>query len=65
MIWIKCALLFLFILFGLLAVFLVVGLMLSVYYSIPYDEWVEDQKELEKRKAKKKKKEVDDNAGET
>lgn len=43
----------------LAAIFLLVGLFLSVYYSIPYDEWVKMENERAKdeleREAKKEK----------
>lgn len=43
----------------LAAIFLLVGLFLSVYYSIPYEEWVKLEDERAKaeaeRKAKKEK----------
>lgn len=43
----------------LAAIFLLVGLLLSVYYSIPYEEWVKLEDERAKaeieRKAKKEK----------
>lgn len=42
----------------LAAIFLLVGLLLSVYYSIPYEEWVKLEDERAKaeieRKAKKR-----------
>lgn len=38
----------------LVAIFLLVGLFLSMYYSIPYDEWVELQCEGSEKDKKKK-----------
>lgn len=38
------------IIIGLLAIILLAGLVLSIYFSIPYDEWVEMQKKNRKTK---------------
>lgn len=38
----------------LVAILFLVGLFLSVYHSIPYDEWVKMQKKNRKRKRKGK-----------
>lgn len=38
------------------AVFIVLGLLYSMYLSMPYDEWVEIEKERDKRKLEKKEK---------
>ena len=38
----------------IVAILFLGGLFLSVYYSIPYDEWVEKQKKNRKRKRKGK-----------
>ena len=40
----------------LAAILFLVGLFLSVYYSIPYDEWVELQNERAEKEKKKKEK---------
>lgn len=40
----------------LAAILFLVGLFLSVYYSIPYDEWVELQNERAEKDKKKKEK---------
>ena len=38
----------------IVAILFLVGLFLSVYYSIPYDEWVKMQKKTESEKGKEK-----------
>lgn len=38
----------------IVAILFLVGLFLSVYYSIPYDEWVKKQKKTESEKGKEK-----------